>query len=61
MASMGVEIGDVTPANIEQLKTINVNTLPGACCGLGLACPACCAGRLRVLVAENKTLCFISY
>jgi len=28
---MDVEIGDVTPANIEQLKTINVNTLPGKC------------------------------
>ncbi len=24
-----VDIGDVTPANIEQLKAINVNTLPG--------------------------------
>ena len=35
-ATMIVDIGDVTPANIEQLKTINVNTLPGACCN---ACP----------------------
>jgi hypothetical protein len=25
----GLEVGDVTPANIEQLKTININTLPG--------------------------------
>ncbi len=28
-APIEVDIGDVTPANIEQLKAINVNTLPG--------------------------------
>ena len=26
---MQIDIGDITPANIEQLKTININTLPG--------------------------------
>ena len=30
--TLEVEIDDVTPQNIEQLKTINVNTLPGECC-----------------------------
>jgi len=43
--TMDVEIGDVTPANIEQLKTINVNTLPGMCqCAQSSACM--CARRL---------------
>ena len=27
--TLNVEIDDVTPANIEQLKSININTLPG--------------------------------
>jgi len=27
--TLEVEIDEVTPQNIEQLKTINVNTLPG--------------------------------